>query len=267
MYTTLIKHEALQMGRPLLVAAGVWAVAFALSIGLTLLDLTVVSEFAGGLAVVLAVGVAVGVGVYLLVSYYRTTAGRVAYLTMSIPVRGRVLYAAKATWAFVLLLVSMVVAMFATVVAVGALAEASGGDFGDVWSRFASAFGSTAATVAMAAVVVIATALLIAEFAFYVTWGNRAEFHRFGAGGPVLVGLVGYVAMQFVTLAAILLIPLGVDVGTPGLSLVHESFLSQFGSNAAEPVIPVGFVPAYVILLAVLVLGTIRSLERRTSLR
>lgn len=269
MFTTIVRNEARLTTRPLLIGAGLIALIYAVSLGLVALNWTVISSLALSICILAAVGLVVAAVVYLLVHYARSMYGRVGYFTMTIPVRGRVLFAGKAVWAYLVILIAALVAFPAGVVALGVQSVANGGTFGSVLDPFK---GLADHPWLLACVIVFALsmiALTIAQYSFYISVGSEARFGSLGAGGPVIVYVITYVVLQLLTVVAMVAIPIALSVAAnPELvSFNTIDWVSNPSKYDTQSLIPVGFVPIYLVSLVVFVIWTIRSIERRTSLR
>ncbi|NLC39563.1 MAG: hypothetical protein GX763_01455 [Clostridiaceae bacterium] len=115
---------------------------------------------------------------------------------------------------------------------------------------------------------------------FAIALGSEARFHRLGAGGPVLLYIIYYIASQLLTIASMLLIPLGIkmdlDPATGSFAnfeLVTEGtfryFLDSLRANADPDhvVIGIGFIFTQILLALVMVILTYRSFDKKFSLR
>ena len=130
---------------------------------------------------------------------------------------------------------------------------------------------------------VFATLIMFAVFSllnslfFSIAKGSEARFHHLGVGGPIVVYLILYAVQQLVSVVALLLIPLGIQITNPAgqlpeFSLVYESSLSMFNEmlSGADPntaVIGIEIVPVAVLFSFLLLVLTINSHRRHTSVR
>ena len=140
---------------------------------------------------------------------------------------------------------------------------------------FASGWG-----IGLAVYVLISGLITIIALIFVITVGSEARLHRLGAGGPVLLYVIYYIASQLLTIASMLLIPLGVKMDldpTTGafvnFELVTEGtfryFMDSLGSGA-DPnyaIIGIGFIFTQILLAVVMVILTYRSFDKKFSLR
>ncbi len=260
MFTTVLKHEARSMGPQLLVYLGIVAVLMASGLLVAATGVEPVASFgtmvaaAGGLFLHLAVPVT------LLERYYKSLYGREGYLTMALPVKASTLYWAKITWAYVVWLAAALIACGSWI----AIALIRGG-----FDAFAQALSTTPALAIgfFAVLLVVSLALYVVQFAWIVTLGMEERFRALGLAGPVVVWLGSYLALQVVSVVAILLIPFGVspDLGR----IVLTPPVIEIGTATGHDLsfIPLGFIPVVLAAGAVFVLWTLRSLRDHTSLR
>ena len=134
--------------------------------------------------------------------------------------------------------------------------------------------------IGFAVYVLLSGLITIIALIFVITVGSEAKLHRLGAGGPVLLYLIYYIAGQILTLVSMFLIPLGVrisfDPATDALinvELVTEGmlrfFLDSLGSGA-DPnyaIIGLGFIFTQILLAVVMVILTYHSFDKKFSLR
>lgn len=266
MFATLFKNEARQTGRPLLIGAAIWVGVVAFTVALSLLPWGALTDVLRTIALLLTVLGPTAAGAFLLVQYYRTMAGRQAYLTFAIPVRGRVLWAAKAAWAAGVMAAASLVAALLCLVTIGITQAANGRPFRRAVGDLLNAFGTSGLWLAVAAIGLL-IAFSIAEFGFFVSFGSRASMHRFGIGGPVLVGVLTYVGLQVLSFLAIIGIPVGLRISGDRAVLVRHNFLAELTVGGPNQPVPIGFVPLFVIAAVVFAWLTVRTIERHTSVR
>lgn len=269
MFATLIKHEARLQAKTLLGMLGVALALFATGFVMALLRLPVF----GSLGVLLAFGAGAAltfvVPLYLLWRYAQSMYGREGYLTHALPVRPATVYWAKVLWAFVVWLVATVVTVALWLGALLAQELASGGSVG---SFLAMVRANLAAMPVNAIAMFVGWLLLglflyVVQFAWVVTFGMEERFRSFGWGGPVVVWFVAYLAVQLVLVAALFLIPLGMNYD---LQFVVESLLPKIGGlfdNQDPGFVPLGWAPILLATLPVYIVWTLRSLRSHTSLR
>lgn len=140
---------------------------------------------------------------------------------------------------------------------------------------FASPWGVGFSLYLFFTLVVSAIALI-----FAITVGSEARFHRIGAGGPVLVYFIYYLVGQFLSLASMFFIPLGVKIsfhpGTDSITrieLVTEGMFQYFldtirlTGDPTQTIIGLGFIFVQLLLAFVIVVLTYRSFDKKFSLK
>ena len=269
MYAALIKNEARLEARPLAAYLGIALALFGTGSLSVLLRLPVVSGFGFVIAIAASILLTIGIPLHLLVRYYVSMYGRQGYLTHAIPAKHTVLYAAKFTWALVIWLGAILVALGLGLLTFIAQAVAAGGGAADVWRALDEAFAAApAARGVMGVWLVIVLFANVAQFGWVVSFGMEERFRSLGIGGPVLMWFASYTALQVLSILAIVLIPIGV---TSDLSqLVFASFIPELATafTGGEPsFIPLGWLVVLPLGLPVFVLWTLRSLRDHTSLR
>lgn len=269
MYAALLKNEARLGIRPLAAYLGIALALFASGVGMVLLRLPAVSGFGFVAAIAASILLVIGIPLHLLQRYYATMYGRQGYLTHAIPVKHTTLYAAKFSWALIVWFTAVVLAIGLGLLTFVSQAVATGGTAQDVWRSLDEAFAAApAARVVMVVWLGIVLLANIAQFGWIVTFGMEERFRSLGLGGPVVMWFVSYLVLQALSMAAIVLIPIGVtsDLG----QLVFASFLPELASSlqGGEPsFIPIGWLVVLPLVLPVFVVWTLRSLRDHTSLR
>lgn len=270
MYAALLKNEARLQTRPLLSYLAIALVVYLGGIALVLIRVPILADLGNVAAVGACLLLAIGVPVHLLMRYYASMYGREGYLTHAVPAKHTTLYSAKYTWAAVTWAASLVVALGLAYGFAVAQTISAGGTASDTWTYLTNALAGINRTALILAVAWALVGLLtyVAQFAWIVTFGMEDRFRSLGLGGPVVVWLVSYLILQVVTLASMMLVPLGVttDLG----ELVFETFLAELPAAFAgdDPsFIPLGWLPVILLTLPVYVIWTLRSLRNHTSLR
>lgn len=146
------------------------------------------------------------------------------------------------------------------------------------WMGVQMAFNfSLLAWLVFATLIMFAVFSLLNSLFFSISKGSEARFHHLGVGGPIVVYLILYAVQQLVSVVALLLIPLGIQITNPAgqlpeFSLVYESSLSMFnemlsGADSNTAVIGIEIVPVAVLFSFLLLVLTINSHRRHTSVR
>lgn len=270
----LLKHEFLRTRNMLALVAGI---AILLALAGTLLAATGVPVLASvgliaGLAA--AFGLVPAAQLALAVAYWRSSYGRTGYLTQTLPVKGSIIYWAKMVWAWVVSLVGAGLSIGIVLAAAPVVARGIGGEAGAVLATLSEAWtalnevtgpwGVAAALAAMAIMILIWPT----QYFFAASIGSQAPLNRMGVGGPVVVWLGVYVITQIVTFTSFAAVPLAVGMTGDQLGFVRFDLFAEMavGSSSTAEVMPVGFLPA-LLLVTVICLGwSVRSWNRKVSL-
>lgn len=272
MFAALMRHEARLQLRPLAVITGIAALVVALAAVFTLLDVEVLHGFGVVIGIVALIAYPLAVFALLVVSYYRSMYGSHGYFTMSLPVDGKVLYWAKFLWAWLVSLAATAISIGFKLFQMwiddvrdrGRRGDAAVSSLGEL-GRMVADRGAVVAVVG--AGVVLLLAAYVAILGFVVTAGSGPRLNRLGAGGPAVMGALTYVAMQLALLVSILAIPLGLRLDGEGIAIVHHSFVTDLTNRTSTSLLPVGWVPALVLIGAGLAVWTVNAVRHHTSLR
>lgn len=273
MMVTLLRWEFRLSIRPLAVA-GAWLFAVVVaSLVPVVLHVPGLRDLGRGTAFAAVFLVA---PVWLLVlawRYWTSMYGREGYFTMSLPVRGRVLFAAKVMFAAGVALIGVVVTV---VVGLGVLAvttRASGASVRETFSGLRDTLTSSPTILWIGVVgVVMSLLVLVVEVAAVMSIGAQGRWNRLGIGAPLIGFLILYVVTEVVNLAAMLWIPFGLTISGPDAgNLVARGmwpgFLDAIRSGGEPTVLGLGSLVVGVALAAALAGWAVRSIEHHTSLR
>ncbi|HIZ37006.1 MAG TPA: hypothetical protein H9815_14630 [Candidatus Ruania gallistercoris] len=270
----LLKHEFLRTKGMLAVVAGA---AFLLALAGTLLAATGVPVLASvGLVVALAavLGLVPAAQLALAVAYWRSSYGRTGYLTQTLPVRGSTIFWAKTIWAWMVSLVGAGLSVAMVLAAAPLVTRGIGAEPGSVlttlqegWATLNEVTGTWGVVAALAA---MALMILIwpTHYFFAASIGSQAPLNRMGVAGPVVVWLGLYVATQVVTFGSFAAIPVAVGMTGDQLGFVRFQLFEEMtaGVNTSAEVMPVGFLPALLLVTVVCLVWSVRSWNRRVSL-
>lgn len=269
---TVLKHEVIRTRAMLGLAAGV---ALLLALAGTALAATGWPVLAQ-LGLVLLLGVVFGLlpacQLLLAVDYWRSSYGRTGYLTHTLPLPGPTLYWGKIVWAWLVSVATTLVSVGVAVASSGVLSARDGATMESPAAVLREAWTALADVTSgwdMATIVVLAlTYVLMAptQYFFAGSVGSEAPMNRLGVGGPVLVWLGLYLAIQLLTFVSFAVVPLGVGLTDGQLSLVPFRMFDEIAAGSSPDVMPVGFVPTLLLVSAACVVWTVRSWKRRVSL-
>lgn len=271
--TTLLKHEWLRTRGPLATLFGLIALVGVLGSLLGASGWPLLSELGLAAGILAAVVAVPAVQLALAADYWRSGYGRTGYFTHSIPVRGSRIFWVKLAWTMLVSLVAIVLTVVLVVLAWWANAQRSGGAppswsmLGDAWATLTAV---TPAWMIVAGVVLLLASVLVWPVYYYfsISVGHERRLAGLGAGGPVVVFVVVYLATQALALLGMLVLPFGVGeadgetLGLVGFDLVGE----LAAGNATSEVMPIGFVVSLVALAAFCLWRTARSWNRKVAL-
>lgn len=271
MLRTLLAEEVRSLAAEHLRTLGVLAVLTAALLALVLLDLPVASSLALGGAVALSVLAAPIVLVHTAYVYWQTMHGERGYLTMTVPARGRAVLGAKVLYAIGAGLVAAAFTALGLLLTAVAEAHARGvalGELLDPVRRVLDMIGGGHVAGGVVYLVVELVSLIVCVAAV-MSIGAQARWNHLGFAAPV-IGLVAlYLVLEALSLVALLVIPVSVDLTTG--DVVARSMLPQFLEmmrGGSDPtLLGLGFLGVWPLLAVVLGVWGVRAVEHGTSLR
>ena len=274
MMTQLLRHQFRSTWRTLGSVVGVIALVALVSLIAALLRLPVLGPLGQGIATAALIALVPVVLVVLAVEYWQTMYGREGYFTMSLPVRGRELLAAKTLHAALVALVTTLLACGGALLTLVARARLERVPVGEALSGWWDSIG--ALPVGMVWLVVVGVVLdlvtLVVQVASVLSISAEGRFNHLGVGAPLIGLVVLYLVNQVVSLVAMLWIPVGVvlqgpDAGQLVARGMWGGFVEAVRTGADPDVVGLGSLPAGVVVAALLAWWAVRSIERHTSLR
>ena len=271
MFATLLMEEARTQARRNAGVAGIMAVIAAGFMLLSLLELPVLSSTLLVGAFVALVAMPAVVSIQIGIEYWASMCGARAYLTMSLPVRGRVIFAAKTLYAVIAVLASAVVATLLMIGWFAAYAHLLGmtlGDFFEPVRQMISMVG-TGMLVFYGLTMVEGVVMTIIEVAAVMSIGAQGRWNRFGFGAPAVGLVILYMVNQLMALVFTMLLPLSLDVtsGRIVTRMMLPQFIDAIRTNQEPQLVGIGSPVAALILVAILVWWAVRAIERHTCLR
>ena len=271
MFTTLLMEEARTQARRNAGVVGTIGAVAAGAILMSLLRLSVLSSILLVCALAALVSMPVVVGVQVGIEYWASMYGARGYLTMSLPVRGRVLFAAKTLYAVIAVLASAAVATLLGIGWLAGLAHLHGVTFGEFLQpvrQMADVAGAGVLTfygLTMAEGVI----MTILEAAAVMSIGAQGRWNRFGFGAPAVGFVFLYMVNQLMGLVATLLLPLSVDVTSGRVvgRMMLPQFIEAVRADQQPQLVGIGTVVMAPVLAAILVWWAVRAIERHTCLR
>lgn len=273
MIRTLLKHEAIRTRGLLLVIGGAAAAMGAVGALLAWTGWPVVAHFGMFIGLASAFALLPALQLAQAVDYWRSGYGRVGYFTQTLPVRGSRIYWAKLLWALAVLLLGVIlaaaigfVALLGSAGLLGVDAAAVPGLIGDF---FADAYAVAPWMTALVAPLLILAMLAMMTVMYFcaASLGSEQRLHPLGWGGPVLVWFALYLATQAVMFVLILAVPLGFGLDEDGaFGVVPADLVGAMVSGVELQLMPLGFIPALLVILPLLIWRTARSWDRKVSL-
>ena len=271
MITMLFKHEFLRTWKLVLVAIGGGAVIAALGALGALWFPGPVGALTGVLGILVASVLPWAVTLGLGVDFYRSTYAKTGYLTAALPVKGSTIYGVKLAYAYLVTLLSLLVAVPLAAFAIAALLGLSGElTFAEAWAGIGEVGDVFVALPFWLQACVVLLVLLfplssLAQYWFAVTVGSESWINRLGLGGVVLTWFGYYVAAQVVAVVAVF-IPPYLDITDPSDVHVFANPMLLF-SEYSEGGVPVMAVVVGLVLAIAAIWGGKVSYDRRLELR
>ena len=228
-----------------------------------------------GLMQVASMGVIVVTPVVVMIQvvaeYWQSMYGQRGYLTMAVPVRGRVHFSVKMLYACMMALVTGGVSLVGLVAWLAVLCHSTGIPFGEALEPLRAAAdaagpGKVAAFVMAILVGIVAS---VVEAGAVMSIGAQGRFNHLGLGAPAIGFVLLYAVNQLIGLVATLFLPVSVDVtsGAATTQVMWPQFLEAVRTGAEARNVGVGAVIVGPLVAGVMVWWAVRAIERHTSLR
>lgn len=272
MTTTLLKHEWLRTRGMLGALVGIMSLLILLGAMLSMTGWVLLSALGVALAVVAVLALVPVVQLALAVDYWRVGYGRIGYFTQTLPVRGSTIFWAKFLWAMIVSMVALVASVvlglftwWAVSVQFGVMSPTSG-VLGDIWGTVTDV--APAWAIAGGILLFLASFLAWPVYYFYsASVGSERRFAALGIGGPIVVFVLLYIAMQILSFVGMVLVPIGLDVSDSQLALVSFNVLDQMTVNAdASDAMPLGYLVPLTLVGVYCLWRTARSWNHKVSL-
>lgn len=274
MNATLLKHEVIRTRGFLLTIAGAGLGLGALGSALAITGWPVLSQFGLVLGAIGAFGLLPAMQLALAVDYWRSGYGRIGYFTQTLPLRGSRIYGAKLAWAGVVVLLGLLATLAVWFLVMLASAQtmfgmAPGALLALIGEVLSAAFEAAPWLVALGAPL---TLLLLYGFntvTYYAaaSLGSERWLQRLSWGGPVVVWFVLSTAVQIVLFIGILAIPFGLGVNAAGdFGFVPADLLGAMIDDTELQLMPIGFVPALLVVVPLMIWRTVHSWNHKVAL-
>ncbi|GEK80432.1 hypothetical protein [Agrococcus baldri] len=274
MTATLLKHEVLRTRGFLLTIAGAALGLAAVGSALAVTGWPVLAPFGLVLGAIGAFGLLPAMQLALAVDYWRSGYGRIGYFTQTLPVRGSRIFGARIVWAAVVVLLGLIATLAIWfLVMLAAAVTLFGLTPGTLLQQIGEVLGAAYAAAPWLVAVGAPLTLLLLYGYNTVTYyaaasiGSERWLQRLGWGGPVLTWFVLSTAVQLVLLLGILAIPFGLGVTDAGeFGFVPADLLAAMIADTELQLMPIGFVPALVVVIPLLLWRTAHSWNHRVAL-
>lgn len=271
MIRTLFKYEILRTWRWFAVGTLAFALVVGIFSGAAVLLPNPLDVVAAVMAVLFAMGYIFAVPLLICLDFYRSTYSKTGYFTAAIPAKGSTIFTVKATYAYLVTLLAILIGVLLLVPANIATGASSGVAPRETLAQLGRALQMLGelpiwVPALLIVVVLLYPVICIAPFLFAATVGSEAWINRSGFGGVVLTWFLYYSASQVLGLAA-LLIPPTLDLRRfPEVGLLWDPLtIFKVGDNA--PVVPLAL---FVVVFLVAFVGlwwAKASYSRRLELR
>ncbi|WP_103063117.1 hypothetical protein [Actinomyces qiguomingii] len=273
MLRTLFTEEIRAQAPRSAAAVGVALVVFIVSLGLWRLleSVTVIAFLLQLISMLAAVAVPTIVGALVVTEYWQSMYGPRGYLTMTLPVRGRTIFAAKTLYSYLAVLIAGLLGAACLLAWFGVLAHSNGSSLGDALEPLKAMWltASTAARVLWIVSIPLSLAVTILQVAAVMSIGAQEPWNHLGFGAPLIGVVILYAVNQLIGLVTALFVPFSLDLTTGELTsrIMWSQFLDSINTGNDPSIIGMGMLIIGPILAAAMSWWAVRSIEHHTSLR
>ncbi|MCC2592674.1 hypothetical protein LKO27_04485 [Tessaracoccus sp. OS52] len=264
----LIKHEAIRTRGLVLQILGVATLLAAAGALFAATQWPMIAQLGLVMGLLATIGLVPAIQLALGIDYWTSSYRRTGYFTQTLPIRGSTIYWAKLAWAVVVVIGSVVwglllglVTFFGNAASLGLRPFDVFDIVGDFLTEAAALMPGWAWFVVPLLVLLVLTMTLVQYF-FCASVGSEKRFNSMGIGGPIVVWVLLYVAMQLALMAFMIVIPLGFGMDGDTLGLVGLNFLDVMVTGDDPAAMPIGFIPGFLIAAVILVWRTTVSWNR-----
>lgn len=273
MIPTLVKHEWLRTRGLLGTLGAIVLVLVAAGTALTATGWPGISLI-GMLMVVIPLGALIpALQIGLTIHYWQSSYSRTGYFTQSLPVRGPTIYAAKMLWALLISLAGLLVSVLLLIAAWPVIAGQMGTDrnpFAVIQQMWSTGAAVTSTPLLLAGIMLFVGMILVwpIQYFFAASVGSETPLNRLGLGGPVIVFLGLYLALQILTFLGMAAFPWGIAMVDGQLGVERWSMFTEMAAGTAsrDDIMPIGFLPVILLVTLVCLLRTVHSWRSRVSL-
>ena len=270
MFAKLFKHEFLTTWRTLATTVGVLVLLGCVLLVFDLVQVPILAPLGRVLGTACLAGIGVAVPVLLAINYWRTMYAAPGYFTHTLPVHGRTILAAKATYACLAVLVAeAVAAVLGFTLPTWVASTHSGTTISGMWHGLMLTLGTGHLWVVVAFGPLMLVCLYLQTLCA-ITLGTRGRLNGLGAGGAIVAFVVMYLVNQVVTVVSMITIPWGLRTDTSPDTLyvmtAHATTMSTLTADQGPDVMGLGWAPMLVVLAIVATIWAARSIEHHTCL-
>jgi hypothetical protein len=250
-------------------------------------NLGVASDLSFGISIFVSIA-QISVSFALLIwRYYKNMYANEGYLTHTLPVKPSLLLWSKLLVAFVWSVISYIVTCAAILMVSISMIIRDGGkisDMGDIYHMGVVNMGMENYQVQMwlwmIALLTLSIILVLMQAYFSITVGNLTKLHSLGIGGPILIFVLMYLALQVISAISTLFIPIGIEISPTDqgfdafrlvfkgtMSTLTDQMSSTYDASSAPMVIGIAYYILLPFLAATLLYVTSRLITKRTSIR
>ncbi|PHP53791.1 hypothetical protein [Actinomyces ruminis] len=271
MLRTLLNEEIRFLAPIHLKMLGIFTIFGVVFVGLLALNLPIVEAFALlGAVVAFALAVPV-VLIHTAVEYWQSMYGSRGYLTQAIPVRGRVLYAAKTLYAFAAGLVAGCFTIAGLLVIAWVAATSQGLSVGEILQPLRQLLDLIGIgwVVAFFVYLIVELACVIVCVAAVMSIGAQGRWNHLGFGAPVIGFVALYLVAQVLSMLLLLTVPVALELASGDVvnAWMLPDFIEAVRTGSDPTVLGLGFIAVWPLLAVVLGAWGVRAIERHTSLR
>ena len=271
MFAKLCAQEWRDNGPNTTAVLGIHALIGATSLGVAQLDVPVLSFLLQAVAIGTFISAPIVVLIRLHVAYWQSMYGSRGYFTMTLPVKGRCLYWAKSIFAFLFILLALVLTATGLVAVAWSVAHSNGMTLGEFFQPLRDSIANMPSWILLYVLIsfLVSIAFLVFPVMAVMSIGAQSRWNHMGFGAPMIGMVLLYLVGQIAVLIGMIL-PGAVDLQTGQFTWDSMLFqlINAMGDNGAQPsIVGLGSVVASAALTSVMAWWGIRSIERHTSLR
>ena len=272
MTTTLLKHEWLRTRGMLGSILGIFALLILLGAMLAMTGWVMLATLGLVIAIVAVLLLVPAAQLALAVDYWRVSYGRIGYFTQTLPTPGGTIFRAKFVWAMVAslggLVATLILALFtwwAASVQFGVPSPTSG-VIGDTWATVTDVAPGWA--IAGGLLLLVASYLIWPVYYYFsASVGSEQRFSGLGVGGPIVVFVLMYIAVQVLSFVGLLAVPIGLEIDESSMAFVQFNVLGEMAAGSgSSDVMPLGYLVPMALVAVYCLWRTAHSWNHKVAL-